>query len=314
MDPIYPPSPPSNSAIIYSEFLDKIDRGGDLILYLILAAVGAVFFFMNVRRSAPWLVLGTATFSCLVNGFADLIAHGVLNLYLYRPRLHPSLPADDHLGLVLADLIFVPGLFSTLATVEAHRRVRVGLLLALLVVGIDWLFRRMGAIEYTGWQLWYTAFGFSLFAIGISMWTTRLEKHGYRGLFRVVVIATAATQVLEPWANISTVIIGTWAIRPQLFSASLPDQITGMYLLYQVPAVLLISLFVALNWLWRPWGYPLVGVMLWGWLSLLRSLGILQHGVWWHPTWEVLLLLLTAWLLMHLDRYLRRAAGTHVVA
>lgn len=245
--------------------------------------------------------------TCLAMGLGDMLAHDLLRLYEYHPGLFNTLLADGHFGLLTADLIFVPGLVSILAVVSAHKRLWVALSLAALVVALEAGARATGAFSYHGWRLWFSMIGFPILFAGIAGWTTLLERQGYTGLCRAVVLFAAATQAVEPWANLSTGIIGTWAIRLHLFAGSSPDHVFGMYALYQVPAVLLITLVVARRLSQAVWGYGIVAGGVWLWLSFIESMGILKHAVQWDPLWEAALLVLLTWFLTQLDELLERA-------
>lgn len=143
--------------------------------YLLLAGSGltaAVHVITHTEHRARALaVLATAASVVML---ADWICYGWFHLYTYRTHLVSTPQADNALGELLADIIFVPGLSLLLARYLPNAwGVALGtLIVSLLQVWFHWL----GLFEHRGWTVWYTAASFPFYFGGLTYYWRRLDN------------------------------------------------------------------------------------------------------------------------------------------
>lgn len=154
--------------------------------YIVLAATSllATALLVYQRRDATLLAAFFVAGALLITG--DFVAHGLFELYLYRPHLVAGDIPDSSLGLLLAELGFGASL-AVLA--EGYLPGWRGVVLNTAVVTVtEYILIRTGLFEHQGWNLWYTLVGFPLYLGAVHFFRRAAISQGLReGWTRAVV-------------------------------------------------------------------------------------------------------------------------------
>lgn len=130
-------------------------------LYIILALSALVPAVWVIFRRKDITLAATYFMAAAFVHTADWIASGVFGLYKYHPGLFSSSALDDASGVFLAELVFV-GSFAVLLAALTPRW-WAALVGSAVVTTLEFNFHRVGALEYNGWMLPYTTFGFMIY-------------------------------------------------------------------------------------------------------------------------------------------------------
>lgn len=145
--------------------------------YLLLAACGvgmALQVIVNCEQRArcfAFLAVATAGVVC-----ADWIFFGWLSMYTYHPNLASTPQADNVLGELLGDVVFVPGLAMVIVR---YAPTAWGVFAATtLVTVLQVMFARFGLFSEIGWTPWYTAASFPFYFGGLIWYWRGLDEEG----------------------------------------------------------------------------------------------------------------------------------------
>lgn len=144
--------------------------------YLWLAVAGLLVGgpVLFTRRSAA--VLSVFWFAESLVFTANYAVMDLMELYYYRPWFLADYVADNTLGIFLAELGFVG--FLALWVVYTLPPLLGAVAGTVVVVGIEFFFRRWGIFLGNGWQLWHTAAVFPFYFLAIYLFKGLAERHG----------------------------------------------------------------------------------------------------------------------------------------
>jgi membrane-associated HD superfamily phosphohydrolase len=236
---------------------------------------------------------------------ADLICFGLLRLYEYHPHLLSG-KQDVFLGEVLAEVLYVPMLYSVVALLPHQVRFAGAASLGLILAGIEYLFIALGIFHHHGWAWWSTPVLFTLFSAVAAAWVNAFERAGYTRLHRFIVLLTATNLSWHALSLFYQRLLQRGWSELALLTNSESNQIVGTVLEYGIPYHLITLVLV---WTVRKPSVAAAaaGALLFtAWLKGLDLAGVYHNG-------PVLLdgigLGAAVWGLSKLDQWFTRAAG-----
>jgi hypothetical protein len=244
-------------------------------LYLLLAATGISMLLISWRHRVEPGQLGLLLITGAAIGTVDLILKGLLGAYTFHPGLL-SLPQDSYLGCVLAELIFVPAAFASLAGFSAGN-----VALVVSMVALEYLFVLAGAFKHNGWELWMTVLAFAIYAWGVTRWLRSFELKGYDATHRAILVVAIVIYAWHLWTLVAHRLIRWLDLTLPLPIPVEPNQVLGSTLIHGIPVILLGVGAVWYRWAAQPaWRLGLVGVFV-GWQYLLLWVGPLEQSAPW---------------------------------
>lgn len=278
-------------------------------LYLVLAATAAGVGILALRRgSAPLFVAALVGMGASI-GAADGIVVYLFDLFQFRPGLLVSPGQDSKMGMLLADLIAVPLLFSSTLTLFPRHRVIAGTVLGLLLGLIEWLFVGLGIFNHGIWSVSYTV-GLFLIRFAIALWwVSWFERTGYTRGFRLWITMLTVVYLWYLWLTPISGVLEMWAIRPGWLHDAQADWWLGALFYHSLPFGA-----AAMPFLWRRWGENR-GAWVWLWAAFTAYFAELAAtGLWqgWSPALEGLGLTLLVGIAVAADRWISAAYGPRV--
>ncbi|MFZ5824321.1 MAG: hypothetical protein ACOY94_08340, partial [Bacillota bacterium] len=252
-------------------------------LYLVLGAAGLLMWWAAWRRHGLLRASTMFLVSGAVVGYADMVAHSLFQLYEYKPGLLPTLTSDGPLGFICAELLFVPGLATGVLLNPRYRTLRVAVLLVLLLLLIEHGFVALQLLAHTGWRLIHSAVTFLIYFWLLGAWLNRLERVGYDGVNRVVVLVAGGTYVTMFWGTLFGFVMGLWGASPEVFGESYQGLILGSILLYFTPHLIVTVAAVGLGWARTPAHYGGLAALKLAWVLALSATGLWRNAYPWVP-------------------------------
>jgi hypothetical protein len=253
---------------------------GYLVLGVVAIAIVAAVWVRGVSlvSVALFLVVGGSI------GYGDLAANALFRLYTYSPGLVsadfpfglvPQWVANNHLGVVIAECLFVPVLVGAVARAGMVHPFKVSLALAAGFGATELVLLRMGQFQHHGWSVWYTLGLFTPYCFILFVWARRFSYDGYTGVHRLMIIAMTLAFVLQAWTLVINGILGLWVVRPYLLESTFSDLVVGAVLYHSLPVALFGTVAIWNQWLQRPVALAAImgGVVLW-------PLLLWQSGLW----------------------------------
>jgi hypothetical protein len=270
-------------------------------LFLLAAAVAMAGVSLIWRRSLARLWLFVVTGGAVSLG--DLFVNAIFRLYEYRPGFLAG-RADNYLGVVIAECLFVPSYYCLLALVPQRLRLAVNLAAALPMVLLEWVFLHLGVYSHHGWTLWLTATLFGLYGVAAALAVSSVERRGCTGWRRAVFIAGSVYFAMNLWGLVPFGILRLSAIWLHLAANPELDLVLSSLLLHAVPYTLTGLIGVGSRWL-RSWHSAGLTAAVWTiWLSILMAEGIWRTVPPWTPALEGVCLAAILHGLARLDQYL----------
>lgn len=275
--------------------------------YLILAGVAVIMLMIAlwppvspVRLSNLLLTGGAIT-------LGDLWVNGLFDWYTYRPGLLPG-RADDYLGVLLAECVFVPSLFCLLAMIPMPWRPWVKAAVVVPIELIEVLFQHLGVYEMHQWRHWHTVVLFLLYGLVSALWTWSFQRKGYTRFHRAVMVGAITYYTMNLWALIPTGILKLFWMQMGL-GRNLREDIVLSTMLLHGTVCSVTCILVQWNRWNRTWRQLLaVGAALSGYFWLLAAVGLARHRWFWHPVMEGVTLTLIMYGHGHIDRWFARHA------
>jgi hypothetical protein len=199
-------------------------------LYLLLAATGISMLLISWRHRVEPGQLGLLLITGAAIGTVDLILKGLLGAYTFHPGLL-SLPQDSYLGCVLAELIFVPAAFASLAGFSAGN-----VALVVSMVALEYLFVLAGAFKHNGWELWMTVLAFAIYAWGVTRWLRSFERKGYDATHRAILVVAIVIYAWHLWTLVAHRLIRWLDLTLPLPIPVEPNQVLGSTLIHGIPS------------------------------------------------------------------------------
>ncbi len=233
---------------------------------LALIALATLIFFI-VRTKSYLIVFLFLAYVGMIYVFEYVILV-LFHSYTYHPRMMPDPYMDSMMGAFISNFLTVPTL--GLAMVIYRLRFRWTILFSCLMVGIEWLFLRLGIYEHEWWRLSYSFIAFIFFFWLVSFWARRVE-HGNR-LFQYVSLLMFSLSVLNTLAFLR-MLVNIGVFEPGFFENPSRDDVA-----FTVPYVFLkgVLLTNAIYWMRKlRWTFAAVAVLL-GLHYVLVIAGILK--------------------------------------
>lgn len=245
--------------------------------YIGLVVAGVLIVLFTWRPRPTPVQVGLLLFTGSGLDTADLVGFGLLRMYEYHPHLLRGKP-DIYIGEMLAEVLFVPVLFSTVGLLPPPLRFAGGAALAILLAGIEYLFLSLGVFHYHGWAAWFTPILFFLFARLAATWVNAFERAGYTRLHRFIILLCATNLSWHALSLFLQRLLQRGWSNVALVANSEINQILGTILEYGLPYHL-----IALTLLWTVRKPTLLAAGLGGaafaaWLRFLELSGIYQDG------------------------------------
>ncbi|MGE5675489.1 MAG: hypothetical protein ACM3XM_16705, partial [Mycobacterium leprae] len=257
-------------------------------------------FGVTPLKVSIWLFAGSTV------SLADLFMNGVFRLYTYHPFLLPNPDKDNHLGVMIAEMLFVPASYSLMAYLPRHLRFWYTLLITLLVTSLEVLFLRIRVYEHDGWRILYTVILFAVYGTVVSTWANRFDGQGYTRLNRAVQLATSLFFPAAVWGLGMDSIVEVVATRPGWLVNPDRDLILGGYLLEGIPVIVVGLVACIYRWNRRPWQLVVMAGVLTVWFCFLRWWGVTVAHPRWNLALEALVWTLLIWGVGRLDRWFER--------
>lgn len=279
-------------------------------LYLLLGAAGLAVLAVSWGRRLTPVKLGLYLISGSVIIFADFVVTGVFGIYHYNPQILANHIPDARLGVLIAEVLFVPALVSSVAgSVGPRYRVWVSMALTLPLLMIEWYFTEAGAFLPNGWRLWHSAVLFPPYFAALALWANHFERAGYTPFHRLVLIWLTVDLTWHVSAITTNGVLGLFHGRYYLLADPLRDNVWGNFLVHGLP-----WMAMGILWVWKGWARSsvlLAGlVCIYGlWLTWWHAAGFLIFAPFWSPAAEAILAAVWVWGVGWVDGWLERAAG-----
>lgn len=283
------------------------DRSNEVVVlpYLLLGAAGVAMVVVTaIGWPSPvrvWIYVVTGG----AISVGDLFVTGLFNLYEYKPGLLRGRP-DNYLGVLIAECLFVPAVFSLLSAAPRRLRAWLFALTCVPMVGLELLFYRLQVYEHHGWRFTFTFVLFAVYGLLASFAVTRFEQRGYAFWQRLLLVGSSVYFAMNLWGLLPFGMLRLVTIHLWLLANPEFDLTLSSLLLHAIPFTVIGLTGVWTGWIRRPlWAATTVaGLFLW--LLLQRRLGIYHSRPPWHPLLGSALVVSTHLGLSQLDRWFAR--------
>ncbi|MGE5675490.1 MAG: hypothetical protein ACM3XM_16710 [Mycobacterium leprae] len=242
-------------------------------VYFTLAAVAFLLLAFQWRQGVHAHSLALVLLTGAAISMADLFTNALLHLYVFRPGILPQ-PADNFVGVLIAECLFVPSLYGLLALLPPRRRLLASGGIVLLLIGIEQLFLRLQVYELHGWQTWHTAVAFGAFGMLMGAWANRFERLGYTGPRRLTLVAATVTYLGNLWgvSILSTLQPFRLALHP-ILSAGHSFHV-GSFVVHGIPFIVAGTAIIWFRQNRTLWQQVLPFFGFWAWMGWLTQTGV----------------------------------------
>jgi hypothetical protein len=196
--------------------------------------VAAVYSYRRAPNKAAFA--STWAVAVAIITVADWIVYGIFDLYRYHPGLFTSDKVDGAIGMLLADLIYVPAM--TTLMLQWFPVGTATVLNTTVFTALEGMFLQAGLFTHKGWRLWYTAALFPFYGTALGYYfhaATQRPAHPWVRAIRQASLAHNGMAILTLVHRMAHVVYTNLHIFPEY----LANQALGRILTYGLGSSLL---------------------------------------------------------------------------